>query len=142
MTIVNITVCIAADGTYSAYCNDHPALFGMGATAQAATDSLRETLNLTRSDGPGKAFIYPEWLDGDYEFLTHWDVSTMLKYYSGIITPTALGKMAGIHPKQIWSYMHGYSKPRRKQVEKIEHAVHRLGRELINTVFEDAAVRN
>ena len=33
MKKVDITVCRAQDGTYSAYCNDHPALFGMGSTA-------------------------------------------------------------------------------------------------------------
>ena len=53
----------------------------------------------------------------------------------GIITPTALGKMAGIHPKQIWSYMHGLLTPRRAQVLRIENAVHQLGRELVNTAL-------
>ena len=26
-------------------------------------------------------------------------------------TTTALGKLSGIHPKQLWSYMHGKTKP-------------------------------
>lgn len=76
-----------------------------------------------------------EWLDDGYEFVTHWDVRTMLEYYSGIITPTALGNLAGIHPKQLWSYLHGYTKPRKKQVAKIEKALHQLGKELMNTTF-------
>ena len=59
----------------------------------------------------------------------------LLEYYSGIITPTALGHLAGIHPKQLWSYLHGYTKPRKKQVAKIENALHRLGKELMNTSF-------
>lgn len=135
MKQVDITICLAQDGTYSAYCNDHPALFGMGSTAKAAKESLLETLRITREFGRETAFIYPDWLDSEFEFLTHWDVRTMLEYYSGIITPTALGKMAGIHPKQIWAYMHGLSKPRKAQVNKIESAVHSLGRELLNTFF-------
>ena len=76
-----------------------------------------------------------ERLDDEYEFVTHWDVRTMLEYYSGIITPTALGNLAGIHPKQLWSYLHGYTKPRKKQVAKIEKALHQLGKELMNTAF-------
>ena len=52
-----------------------------------------------------------------------------------IITPTALGHLAGIHPKQIWSYLHGYTKPRKTQISKIESALHRLGKELMNTAF-------
>ena len=43
-------------------------------------------------------------MDSEYEFVTHWDVRTMLEYYSGIITPTALGNLAGIHPKQLEEY--------------------------------------
>lgn len=135
MIQVDITICLAEDGTYSAYCNDHPALFGMGASASAAKKSLLETLRITKEFGRDSAYIYPDWLDDEYELLTHWDVQTMLQYYSGIITPTALGKLAGIHPKQIWSYMHGLTKPRKAQVKKIESAVHTLGRELLNTCF-------
>ena len=135
MKKVDITVCRAADGTYSAYCNEHPALFGMGDTAAKAKAELEETLRQTREDGKETALFYPEWLDAEYEFMTHWDVRTMLEYYSGIITPTALGHLAGIHPKQLWSYLHGYTKPRKKQVAKIEKALHQLGRELMNTAF-------
>lgn len=134
MKQVDITICRADDGTYSAYCNDHPALFGMGDTPEAARNELEETLRLTKEDGDD-AFIRPDWLDGEYEFIVHWDVRTMLEYYSGIITPTALGKIAGIHPKQIWSYMHGLSKPRKAQVAKIEDALHKLGQELVHTSF-------
>ena len=135
MKKVDITVCRAADGTYSAYCNEHPALFGMGDTAAKAKAELEETLRQTREDGKETALFYPEWLDAEYEFMTHWDVRTMLEYYSGIITPTALGHLAGIHPKQLWSYLHGYTKPRKKQVAKIENALHQLGKELMNTSF-------
>ena len=135
MKKVDITVCRAADGTYSAYCNDHPALFWMGDTAAKAKAELEETLRQTREDGKETALFYPEWLDAEYEFMTHWDVRTMLEYYSGIITPTALGHLAGIHPKQLWSYLHGYTKPRKKQVAKIENALHQLGKELMNTSF-------
>ncbi len=135
MRLVDITINRAGDGTYSAYCNDHPALFGMGDTPEQAKSELQETLRITKEDGRDHAFIYPDWLDDEYEFIVHWDVRTMLEYYSGIITPTALGKLAGIHPKQIWSYMHGLSKPRKAQVAKIEDALHRFGRELTHTSF-------
>ena len=134
MRQVDITINRAADGTYSAYCNDHPALFGMGSTPEEAKAGLEETLRLTKEDGDA-AYIRPDWLDDDYEFIVHWDVRTMLEYYSGIITPTALGKLAGIHPKQIWSNMHGLTKPSQAQLSKIEHALHRLGNELTHTSF-------
>lgn len=135
MKNVDITINIAQDGFYSAYCNDHPALFGSGHTPDAARKELEETLRLTRETGREHALIYPDWLDDEYEFVTHWDVRTMLEYYSGVITPTALGRLSGIHPKQLWAYQHGISKPRKAQVAKIASALHQLGRELVNTVF-------
>ena len=135
MRKVDITICRAEDGFFSAYCNEHPALFGSGVTPGAAKAELEETLRLTKDDGREAAMFYPDWLDEEYEFLVHWDVQTMLTYYAGIITPTALGKMSGIHPKQLWAYMHGTSRPRRAQILRIQAAVHNLGRELINTSF-------
>jgi hypothetical protein len=62
MRRVDITICRASDGTYSAYCNDHPALFGMGETAAKAKAELEETLRLTREDGKEKrSFIRNGW---------------------------------------------------------------------------------
>lgn len=135
MEKVQITINRAKDGTYSAYCNEHPALFGSGATPQKAKDELVETLRLVKEDGKEKAFIYPSWLDGEYELITNWDVQTMLEYYTGIITTTALGNISGIHPKQIWAYAHGISHPRKSQICKIQNAIHNLGRELLNSSF-------
>ena len=135
MKKVEITVSRAADGTYSAYCNDYPALFGMGDSAAGAINELVQTLAITKDLGKESAMFYPEWLDSEYELATHWDIMSLLEYYSGIITPTALGNLSGIHPKQIWSYMHGLTKPRRKQLDKIENALHRLGRELMNATL-------
>ncbi len=135
MKQVDITINRAKDGFYAAYCNEYPALFGGGNTPDEAKAELEETLRLTKEDGRDVAQFYPDWLDGEYEFLIHWDVRTMLEYYSGIITPTALGRLSGIHPKQLWAYQHGLSKPRRNQVEKIASAIHVLGQELLRTVF-------
>ena len=135
MKIVDITISRAADGFYSAFCNDFPALVGGGNSAAEARRDLEETLRLIRDDGKDVALIYPDWLDQEYEFAIHWDVLSLLEYYSGIITPTALGRLSGIHPKQIWSYMHGLTKPRKKQIVKIENALHNLGRELLNSSF-------
>lgn len=133
MRKVSINISRAEDGTYTACCEDHPALFGSGNSVLEAKKELMETLRLTKEDGPERAFIYPEWLGDEYEFVTHWDVMAMLEYYSGVITPTALGRLSGIHPKQIWSYMHGVTKPRKKQIDKMEKALHQLGRELMNS---------
>ncbi|MBO4537101.1 MAG: type II toxin-antitoxin system HicB family antitoxin [Bacteroidales bacterium] len=135
MKTVDITISVAKDGFYCACCDECAALFGGGKTPEAAVEELKETLRLVKEDGKEAALYYPEWLDGEYSFQTHWDVETMLRYYAGIITPAALGKLSGIHPKQLWSYMHGKTKPRKAQVARIEKAVHQLGQQLLNITF-------
>lgn len=135
MRKVDITMSVGTDGFYTAYCTDHPALLGGGETPAEALDELRETLRLVKKDGKEIAFIYPEWLDEEFEFQTRWNVKDLMAYYAGIITPSALGRLSGINPKQIWSYMHGQSKPRKAQLQKMETALQRLGRELMHISF-------
>ncbi len=136
MEKVKVMIDRAADGTYNVYCEDSPVIFGMGDTIEEAKADMLETVRLTKEElGRESAAVYPDWLDKDYEFEYQFDVQGLLEYYAGIITPTALGKLAGINPKQMWNYMHGVSKPRKAQIQKIETALHRLGRELLNTTF-------
>ena len=123
------------DGFYTVYCSDHPSIMGGGNTLSEAMEELRETLRLIKADGKEVAFVYPEWLDGEYEFVMNWNVQDLLEYYAGVINPAALGRITGIHPKQLWAYQHGRSKPRRKQVERIESALHKLGKELSQITF-------
>lgn len=136
MTNVDIVVSVAKDGFYSVYLNDYPALLGGGETVEKAVTELCETLRIIKEEvGKDASLYYPEWLDGDYQFVLHWNVQDLLEYYSGVITPAALGRITGIHPKQLWAYRHGLSKPRKKQIEKIETALHKLGRELTQVSF-------
>ena len=111
---------IAKDGGYGVYCAKQDMLEGM--------DLLKRTCI---EDGTE----YPAILDEDFDIDYKFDVQSFMEYYSGIITPTALGRISGINPKQIWNYMHGVSKPRKAQVDKIENALHKLGRELMNVSF-------
>ncbi|MBO4571598.1 MAG: hypothetical protein J5699_06710 [Bacteroidales bacterium] len=136
MVRVDITISVGQDGFYSVYCNDYPALFGSGETLDDAISELRDTLRITKEElGRDAAAFYPEWLDEEYEFVTHWNITDLMAYYSGVITPTALGRLANIHPKQVWAYMHGHSKPRKAQAIRMEIALHKLGRELMNIEF-------
>ncbi len=121
----------AEDGTYNVYCKDCPAFFGCGDTLDEAKKDMLETVRLTKEEvGKGKAVFWPEWLDEEYEFEYKFDIADLLKHYAGIITPTALGRLSGINSKQVWNYMHGVARPRKKQIEKLQAGLHRLGEEL------------
>ena len=129
MRKVKVLISIAPDGFYAAYCEDHPAIFGGGATPGDAINELRETIRQYRELGD-KAAFHPDWFDEEYEFVFVWDIEDLMAYYAGVITPAALSRLSGIHPKQIWSYMHGKTRPRKAQIQKMETALHRLGAEL------------
>ena len=132
MKTVEVSMSVSKDGFYTACCAEHPSLFGGGNTPGDALEELRQTLALVREDGRDAVPVYPDWLDGEYEFHTTWNVRDLMSYYSGIITPAALGRLSGINPKQVWSYMHGKSKPRKAQIDKMGTALYRLGQELIH----------
>ncbi len=131
MEKVQVMVERAEDGTYNVYCSDCPMFFGCGGTLDEAKRNMIETIRLTKEEvGKEKAAFWPEWLDWEYSFDYKFDIADLLKYYAGIITPTALGRLSGINPKQVWNYMHGVAKPRKKQIAKLEAGLHRLGEEL------------
>lgn len=136
MVKVDVVVSVAKDSFYSIYCKEYPSLFGGGKSVDAAMSELNETLRIIRDEiGRDSAVLYPEWLDGEYEFVMNWNVQDLLEYYAGVINPAALGRITGIHPKQLWAYQHGRSKPRRKQIERIESALHKLGKDLSHVTF-------
>ncbi len=135
MRKVKVIIERAKDGFYSASCVDSPMFFGGGESVEEAKAEMMETIRLTKEIGKDEAGCWPEWLDEDYEFEYQIDVPSLMNYYDGIMTPTGIGRMAGINPKQMWAYAHGKSKPRKKQAEKIQNALHRLGQDLCNLTF-------
>jgi predicted RNase H-like HicB family nuclease len=72
----------------------------------------------------------PEVFESDYTLIFKWDVESLLEYYKGIFTKSAMERMTGINQIQLGHYAAGRSKPRKQQIEKIEKALHRLGEEL------------
>ena len=125
---------IAKDGGYGVYCVSEP-FTGMGHTVEEAKQDMLEGMDLLKRTCIEDGTEYPAILDEDFDIDYKFDVQSFMEYYSGIITPTALGRISGINPKQIWNYMHGVSKPRRDQDDKLENALHKLGRELMNVSF-------
>lgn len=119
----------SSDGGYGVYCIDEM-FSGMGDTPEAAKQNMVDSMAFFLEGCKEDGYQYPDWLDGKYEINYKFDAQSLLAYYSGIITPAALGRLTGINPKQIWSYAHGKSKPRPAQLEKIENGLHKLAAEL------------
>ena len=63
------------------------------------------------------------------------DPVSLMKYYveSGVFSLAGMGKVTGIHQKQLWSYLNG-TKPRKAQKERIKKGFLTLRKEL-NSFF-------
>ncbi len=130
MRKIEIIIERAGDGTYGAWSIDEK-FTGMGDTPEEAKNNLIEQMNFYREYCKDEGLEYPSFLDEDFEVVIKFDTESLLQYYAGVITPAALERLTGINRKQLWSYMHGHSKPRKAQVEKINSALHQLGEELV-----------
>jgi len=79
-----------------------------------------------KEDGRG----CPDVFDGEYEAVYKFDVQSLLEFYRGIFSFSALQTITGINQKQLAHYALGLSKPRTRQAEKIAGGLHRLAKEL------------
>lgn len=74
---------------------------------------------------------YPEEFKGEYELVYEFDVQSLLEYYRGIFSFSALQTITGINQKQLAHYASGLSRPRKTQIEKISFGLHKLAKEMM-----------
>jgi predicted RNase H-like HicB family nuclease len=120
----------AKDGTFSVFCTTE-IFTGMGDTAEAAKLDMKKQMDVFKKTAIEDGFSYPDFLNEEFEIIYKFNTESLLEYYSGILSLSGLEKITGIHQKQLWNYLHGKSKPRKAQIEKIEKGLHSLGSELI-----------
>ncbi len=127
---IDVTIC-KTDTGFSAHIEEVSGVVTTGKTIDDIKKNMYEALqgHLTamREDGDP----IPEVLQGDYELVFKMDVESLLDYYQGILTQSAIARLTGINVKQLNHYATGVSKPRPEQVRKIEAGLHKLGAELL-----------
>lgn len=102
-----------------------------GDTPQEVKNNIKEAINFHLSGMQEDGDAIPESFLGDYELVYKFDAISLLSYYKGVFTNSALEKITGINQKQIQHYATGHRKPRVEQRKKIETALHNLGKELL-----------
>jgi len=129
MKKIEATFTRSKDGFYNVHCNGEM-FSGGGETLESAKEDMIEQMHFYKQTAVEDHFIYPSFLDENFEIVYKFDTASFLEYYTGILSLSGLERLTGIHQKQLWNYLHRKSKPRRKQVERIEQALHRFGSEL------------
>lgn len=114
---------------YDAYAENVEGIYGGGETAEEAKQSIVKAIELSKKyNAQGKI---PAILKGDYKLVFKFDTESLLNFYKGVFSNSALERITGINQRQLQHYASGLKKPREPQLKKIESALHKLGGELL-----------
>lgn len=127
MKTIRIIIERNEDGFWG-YAENEKAIVGGGDTVHECKQDILDCIEtLKELNAENK----PSFLDKDYELIYKFDTPSLLSYYKGIFTNSALERITGINQKQIQHYASGHRSPRLEQRLKIENALHSLGKELL-----------
>ena len=117
------------DNTFNIYVEqDTPfGFFGEGETVEQAKSDFMNSYNEMKE-------LYKEETGNEvsFDFNYKYDIESFFDYYSKIFNMPALERLTGINQKQLHHYASGLKKPRQAQKNKIESALHSLGKELLS----------
>ncbi|MDR1097644.1 MAG: type II toxin-antitoxin system HicB family antitoxin [Tannerella sp.] len=120
-----------SENNYSAFLEDLPGCVSTGKSFDDLKKNIREAVEFhldgMREDGDE----IPEQFIKEYQLVFRFDPQSLLHHYNDIFTNAALERITGINQRQLQRYASGASRPRRPQAEKIEKALHKLGKELL-----------
>lgn len=124
-----VSVCKTGSG-YSAHIEALPGVIASGGDFEEVKKNMREAVEFHFEGMKEDGEIVPEDLS-NIDLVFKMDVESLLHYFQGVLTQTAISNLTGINVKQLNHYAKGKSKPRAAQINKIEAGLHKLGNELI-----------
>lgn len=131
-----LTVIIeSAHQNFGAYIKEIDGITAIGYSLSEMKEKIEEAIQVYKEFNEEDGNDIPEVLKGEYELEFQLDVRTFLEVYAGILSKAGIERLSGINQKQLWHYANGTTVPRRKQVQKIQNAVHKLGEELCAVEF-------
>ena len=116
---------------FSAHVPLLPGCVATGNTPKDVDGQMREAIAFHVKSSLEDGDEIPAIFSRDYQLTFKYEAEGLLNYYKGIFTKTALHRLTGINSKQLHHYASGSKKPRKAQIERIEHAFHELGKELL-----------
>jgi predicted RNase H-like HicB family nuclease len=122
----------ASDGYFSCYMENDEFDFGLighGETAAGAKADLMAAYDEMIAMRKAESREVPAL---DFEF--KYDLNSFFDYFN-MLNVTKLAEKTGINPSLLRQYRSGASKASQKQYEKLEDAIHEIGRELITANF-------
>lgn len=126
--IINIS---ASKDSFGAYAENCKGIYAAGDTVEECRRDVFTAIELIKKNLPEEQ--WPDIIKGEFEIEWHYDTQSLLLHFGTLMSLSGLERLTGVHQKQLWSYMHGRSKPRLQQRQRIQAALHDFGRELTAT---------
>ncbi len=115
---------------YDAYSENCDGIYAAGGSIEDVKKDVESAIAAIKNNLPREQ--WPDQIKSDYEIEYKLDVQSFLEYYKGYMSLSGLEKITGINQKQLSNYLNNRSKPRRKQVEKINEGLRNFAKELLN----------
>jgi hypothetical protein len=128
METIKITIEKTAD-FFTAFSENVEGIYAAGDNPIEVKKSVLEAIRILKENNSSENI--PEILKDEFEIVYTWDVPSLLNYYKGILTNSAMERLTGIPQRQIQHYVSGNKSPRPAQIKKIEEGLHKLGEELL-----------
>lgn len=129
MEKIIMNICASPD-SFGAYSENCEGIYAAGDTVEECKKDVEVAIALIKKNLPEER--WPEHIKGEYTLVWHYDIQSLLLHYGSMLSLAGLERLTGIHQKQLWAYMHGRSKPRVQQKQRIEKALHSFADELAN----------
>ena len=125
---LKICICASKD-SFGGYGENCEGIYAMGDSVTDVKKEILEAIKLYKEITPVEEWAEP--IRENWPIMWHYDTQSLLQYYQGIFSNSALERLTGINQKQLWNYANGVSKPRKEARNKIQNALHSLGQELL-----------
>ncbi|TFD92795.1 XRE family transcriptional regulator [Dysgonomonas capnocytophagoides] len=135
MRKVNAFIERGNDGTYGVYIDleENKLTYGVIGEGKTAKESIDDFYN---SYAEMRELYKDENKDfEEVEFVLKYDLPSFLQYYSKILSLAGIERLTGVNQTQLSHYISGFRKPSKRTSEKIETALHNLGKELSQIEF-------
>ena len=116
---------------YSAYLPDLPGCVSTGQDIAEIKENMVEIVDFHIDGLHTEGLPVPDSFQRGYSLNYKMDLPSLFEWFSGVLTKSAVSRLTGMNPSLISQYVNGNKIPGPKQTRKIEHALHKLGRELL-----------
>ncbi|MCD8203385.1 MAG: hypothetical protein LUD48_07070 [Prevotella sp.] len=118
---------------YDAYSENCDGIYAAGDSIDAVKKDTEEAIRLIKKKLPEER--WPKQIRGEYELVFKLDPQSFLRYFKDCMSLAGLERITGINQKQLSAYLNNRSKPRKRQVERINDGLHRFAIELLSTIL-------